>query len=267
MNARYKLLAATAAIAMAMPALAGVSAEEAKALGSSLTRSAPRRPPTRTAPFPAYTGGLTKAPAGYKAGDGIRPNPFADEKPRLAIDAKNMAQHAATLTEGTKALLQKYPTFRVDVYPTHRSVAFPKFVADNTAKNAVSAKTLNDGRSMEGAHAGFPFRSQDRLRGDVEPPRALQRPGLRVQVPQPERRRERPPDPRHRRPEQPGISVLGQQQDLGRDLLAHQAHLHRPGPPRRRGADAGRPARHRHRRTAAPGATCPASAGPRSPPT
>ena len=48
-----------------------------------------------------------------------------------------MSQHADKLTDGTKALLQKYPTFRVDVYPTHRTVAFPKFVADNTVKNAV----------------------------------------------------------------------------------------------------------------------------------
>ena len=68
-----------------------------------------------------------------------------------------MSQHADKLTDGTKALLQKFPTFRVDVYPTHRTVAFPKFVADNTVKNAVRAKTTNEGRSLEGAHAGFPF--------------------------------------------------------------------------------------------------------------
>ena len=75
----------------------------------------------------------------------------------MSIDAKNMAQHADKLTEGTKALLQKYPTFRVDVYPTHRTVAFPKFVIDNTAKTPTRAKTTNKGRSIEGAHAGFPF--------------------------------------------------------------------------------------------------------------
>ena len=42
---------------------------------------------------------------------------------------------------------------------TRRSarVAFPKWVTDNTAKIAVKAKTLNEGRSIEGAHAGFPF--------------------------------------------------------------------------------------------------------------
>ena len=45
-----------------------------------------------------------------------------------------------------------------------------------------------------------------------------------------------------------------------RHLLAHQAHLHRTGAPRRRGAADRRSARHRHTRTAAPGSTCRASA-------
>src|SRR5688572_10913906 len=128
MHAQHKLLAAMTAVAMAMPALAGVSADEAKALGNNLTPIGAEKAGNKDGTIPAYAGGMTKAPAAFKAGDGIRPNPFADEMPRLSIDAKNMARHAATLTEGTKALLQKYPTFRVDVYPTHRSVAFPKFV-------------------------------------------------------------------------------------------------------------------------------------------
>ncbi len=146
-----------AATIAAFPAQAAVSADEAKALGQTLTAIGAEKAGNKEGTIPAYTGGLTAAPAGYKAGDGVRPNPFAADKPRLQIDAKNMAAHAGQLTEGTKALLQKYPSFRVDVYPTQRSVAFPKFVADNTAKNAVRAKTLNEGRSIEGAHAGFPF--------------------------------------------------------------------------------------------------------------
>ncbi len=68
-----------------------------------------------------------------------------------------MAQHEAGLTEGAKALMKAYPTFRMDVYKTHRTVAFPKFVLDNTVASATRAKTTNDGRSMQGAHAGFPF--------------------------------------------------------------------------------------------------------------
>jgi len=157
MNLSYKLLAVLLAGTATAAAHSAVSADEAKALDSTLTPVGAEKAGNKDGTIPAYTGGLTAPPAGYKAGDGIRPNPFAAEKPRLAIDAKNMAQHAGSLTEGTKALLQKYPSFRVDVYPTHRTVAFPKFVADNTAKNALKAKTTNEGRSMEGAHAGFPF--------------------------------------------------------------------------------------------------------------
>jgi uncharacterized protein DUF1329 len=157
MNLSYQLLAVLLAGTATAAAHCAVTADEAKALGSTLTPVGAEKAANKDGSIPAYTGGLTAPPAGYKTGDGIRPNPFATEKPRLAIDAKNMAQYAGSLTEGTKALLQKYPSFRVDVYPTHRTVAFPKFVADNTAKNALKAKTMNDGRSMEGAHAGFPF--------------------------------------------------------------------------------------------------------------
>lgn len=144
--------------AAALPAAhAAVTADEAKALGTTLTAVGAEKAGNKEGTIPAYTGGNTTAPAAFKAGDGIRPNPFAADKPRFAVDGKNMGQHAALLTEGAKALLQAYPTFRMDVYPTQRSVAFPKFVAENTAKNAVKARTTNDGRSMEGAHAGFPF--------------------------------------------------------------------------------------------------------------
>ena len=151
------LLVALAAGSAGLAANAAITAEEAKALGTTLTAVGAEKAANKDGTIPAYTGGLTTAPSGFKAGDGIRPNPVASEKPRLVVDAKNAPQYAAQLTEGTKALLAKYPSFRVDVYPTHRSVAFPKFVTDNTAKNALKAKTTNEGRSMEGAHAGFPF--------------------------------------------------------------------------------------------------------------
>ncbi|MEZ0307011.1 MAG: DUF1329 domain-containing protein, partial [Ramlibacter sp.] len=157
MRKQFKLLAALAVAAIAAPALSAVTADEARALGTTLTPIGAEKAANKEGTIPAYTGGLTTPPAGFKAGDGIRPNPFAAEKPRLVVDAKNMAQYNAQLTEGTKALIQKFPSFRVDVYPTHRSAAFPKWVGDNTAKMAVQAKTANEGRSIQGAHAGFPF--------------------------------------------------------------------------------------------------------------
>jgi len=157
MNFQRTLLAGLLAGLTGLAAQAAITADQAKTLGSTLTGVGAEKAGNKDGSIPAYSGGLTTPPAGYKAGDSIRPNPYAGDKPKLVIDAKNMAQHADKLTEGTKALLQQYPTFRVDVYPTQRSVAFPKWVLDNTAKIAITAKTTNGGRSIEGAHAGFPF--------------------------------------------------------------------------------------------------------------
>lgn len=148
------------AITAALPmhaAFAAVSAEEAKALGSTLTPIGATKAGNADGSIPAYTGGNTKAPAGFSKGSGIRPNPFAADKVKLSIDAKNMAQYGDKLTEGAKAMMQRYPTFRVDVYPTQRSVAFPEYVLKNTQKQATTVKTEKDGLSVVGAHAGFPF--------------------------------------------------------------------------------------------------------------
>jgi hypothetical protein len=157
MNLTRHLAAAAFALVYSGFGHTAVTAEEAKKLGATLTPIGAEPAGNKAGTIPQYTGGLTKPPAGFKSGDGIRPDPFAGEKPQFSVDAKNMSQHEAYLTEGTKALMKAYPTYRIDVYKTHRTVAFPKFVLDNTAANAVRAKTTNEGRSMQGAHAGFPF--------------------------------------------------------------------------------------------------------------
>lgn len=137
--------------------LAAVAADEAKKLGTTLTQTGAERAGNADKSIPEYTGGLTTPPAGYEKGSGIRPDPFAAEKPLYAITAQNMAQYESKLTAGTKEMLKKYPTMRVDVYPSHRSMAFPKYVLENTVKNATVVKTTDDGLGLEGTYAGIPF--------------------------------------------------------------------------------------------------------------
>ena len=108
--------------------------------------------------IPEYTGALTTPPADYQKGSGIRPDPFASEKPRLVIDSKNVAQHADKLTAGAQELIKRFPTtMRMDVFPTHRTMAFPKRILDNTLKNATGAKSVEGGLGMENALPGYPF--------------------------------------------------------------------------------------------------------------
>ena len=48
----------------------------------------------------------------------VMPERIAKTEPTVQITAKNMGQYAAKLSEGTQALLKKFPDrFRVDVYP------------------------------------------------------------------------------------------------------------------------------------------------------
>jgi len=157
MNTKHLWAGTLLAVASAS-ALAGVSADEAKKLGTSLTATGAERAGNADKTIPEYSGGLTTPPAGYEKGSGIRPVPYAADKPLYSIKAADIGKYDAKLTAGTKEMLKKYPaTMRVDVYPTHRSMAFPKYVIDNTAKNATSVKTTDGGLGVEGTHAGIPF--------------------------------------------------------------------------------------------------------------
>ncbi len=77
------LLAASFAAIFSTGALAAVSADEAKQLGTTLTAVGAEKAGNKDGTIPEYTGGLTTPPAGFQAGSGIRPDPFANEKPRL----------------------------------------------------------------------------------------------------------------------------------------------------------------------------------------
>jgi hypothetical protein len=152
------LLAASFAAMFSTGALAIATAQEVAQLGNTLTAVGAEKAGNKDGTIPEYTGGLTTPPADYQKGSGIRPDPFASEKPRLVIDSKNVAQHADKLTAGAQELIKRFPaTMRVDVYPTHRTVALPKRVLDNTLKNATAARSVEEGLGIANALPGYPF--------------------------------------------------------------------------------------------------------------
>ncbi|BAL24279.1 DUF1329 domain-containing protein [Azoarcus sp. KH32C] len=157
MKLSKSILFGLAAAVSANSALATVSADEARQLGSSLTPVGAEKAANGAGTIPAYSGTAIAAPASFKKDSGIRPDPFGDEKPRLVITSKNMAEHADKLTEGAKELLKRYNTFRMDVYPTHRTAVLPKQLQENTLKNAANAKAVEGGLAVENALPGVPF--------------------------------------------------------------------------------------------------------------
>jgi hypothetical protein len=152
------LLAATSAATIA---LAGVTAEQAARLGADLTPMGGEKAANAAGTIPAWTGGITSAAqAGFpnfKTG-GHHPDPYASDKPLYKIDASNMSRYAANLTAGHKALLNAYKgTYFINVYPSHRSAAFPQRIYDLTRANATSARLTGGGNGVTGAIGGVPF--------------------------------------------------------------------------------------------------------------
>jgi hypothetical protein len=150
--------ALTSGLLSAAQSRAAVSAQEAEQLKSTLTPTGADRAGNKDGSIPAWTGGVTTPAPGYKAGD-PRPDPFAQEKPLFSINAANYKDYADRLPEGQKALFEKYPDYRMDIYPAHRTAAAPQRVYDNIFANATRAKAADDGIAygVTGAVGGIPF--------------------------------------------------------------------------------------------------------------
>ncbi|HVF35171.1 MAG TPA: DUF1329 domain-containing protein [Candidatus Saccharimonadia bacterium] len=155
----YKFGAYAAATAFALAAnaaLAIVPASEAAKLGKELTPTGAEQAGNADGTIPPWTGGIKSPPAGYSVGK-FHPDPFASDKPQFTIDRSNVEQYADKLSEGQKALIAKYATYKMPVYPTRRSAAFPERSYEFTAKNATTCTLVANGEGVQNCAEGLPF--------------------------------------------------------------------------------------------------------------
>ena len=125
-------------------------------LGTTLTPIGAEKAGNAAGTIPAWNGGISKPPAGFDPAKGYL-DPFASEKPTLTISAANMDQHKDKLAPGQMEMMKRYPTYKMNVYKTHRTTAYPKKVLDAAKKNATTAKTENNGNSVVGFEQAIPF--------------------------------------------------------------------------------------------------------------
>ncbi len=134
---------------------AAVSEQEAARLGKDLTPVGAEKAASKDGAIPAWDGGMTKVPAGWKPG---RLDPYAADKPLFSVDASNLDKYQDKVPPGQAALIKTYKGYKLDVYPTHRSCPAPELVAERSKKNATYAKVGDDGWRLEQAYtAGVPF--------------------------------------------------------------------------------------------------------------
>jgi hypothetical protein len=159
-----KTLLQSTALALSLLAsqvMAAVSADEAAQLGTTLTPLGAEKAGNADGSIPAWTGGIGKD-AGAVDAKGFLADPFANEKPLFTITAQNVDQYKDKLSDGQVAMLKRYPeTYRIPVYPSHRTVNVPQAVQDAAKKSALYVQPINDGNGLahfaESRYYAFPI--------------------------------------------------------------------------------------------------------------
>ena len=138
---------------------AGDGAEAARPATAreALTPVGAEAPGNRDGSVAAWAGGLSRAqwPASFKPGSRLV-DPYPDDKPLFTITAASAERYRDRLSEGHRALLARYPSYRMPVYPPRRSVAYPPAIYEATQANIGRAKLLGSD-ALQGARLGFPF--------------------------------------------------------------------------------------------------------------
>ncbi|MBM7060672.1 DUF1329 domain-containing protein [Pseudomonas sp. UL073] len=149
--------AGVALLLLSANAMAAVSADQAAQLGSTLTPTGAERAGNADGSIPAWTGGLASN-VGSVDERGFRSNPFKDEKPLFTIDASNVEQYKDKLSVGQQAMFKRYPqSFKMNVYPTHRSLAMTDDIYAETRKNATTTQLTADGYGIQNYFRGVAF--------------------------------------------------------------------------------------------------------------
>jgi len=154
---KLTLLSSAIALVLSCSAMAKISPEQVARLGNDLTPMGAEKAANADGSIPAWTGGITEAPAGYTPGM-HHPDPFKDDKVLVTIDKSNLDQYKALLSPGQIKLFEIYPdTYKMNIYQTRRTASFPQYVYDATKAIATKAELVEGGNGIVNAAIGIPF--------------------------------------------------------------------------------------------------------------
>jgi hypothetical protein len=156
MNSKLMIAGLILAAAFSNAAVAAVSASEAEKLGTTLTPMGAEKAGNKAGTIPAWEGGLTKPAAGFVAG-GHYPDPYPNDKPLFTIDAGNVGNYKENLSPGQVDIFKRYPDWKMKVYPTRRSAAYPPGIYAETKANATAVNLVKGGNGISGTTGGVPF--------------------------------------------------------------------------------------------------------------
>lgn len=144
MFTRVASIAVVGSLAISVAASTPQTRVDPARLGTDLTPVGAERAANAAGTIPAYAGGLAKKAIDPAVGYA---DPYAEDRPLYTITAANMTQYAQFLSTGSQTLLKRDVKnhWRMNVYPTRRSAAYP---ADVLA----TVKTEAGKASIDGYH-------------------------------------------------------------------------------------------------------------------
>jgi hypothetical protein len=154
---KLTLMSSAIALVLSCSVAAKITPEQAAKLGNELTPLGAEKAGNADGSIPAWTGGITSAPAGYTPGM-HHPDPFKDDKVMVTIDKSNLDQYKAQLSPGQIKLFEIYPdTYKMNVYQSRRTASYPQYVYDATKNISTKAELIEGGNGIVNAAIGIPF--------------------------------------------------------------------------------------------------------------
>ena len=129
-------------------ASAKVSPEKADQLGKDLTPIGAEMAGNAAGTIPKWTGGLTSSNT-EKSKDAGRPrDPSPTDKALFDITNANLDKYKANLSAGQLAMFKKYAGYKMPVYSTKRSAAYPDALYKKVKANATTAELIQNGNGV-----------------------------------------------------------------------------------------------------------------------
>jgi len=142
---------------MASPVYAKVSADQADQLGKTLTPLGAEMAGNMAGTIPAWTGGLHSGNTPASVDKGRPDNILKDEKLLFTITNSNLGDYKNNLSPGQLAMFNKFPNYKMPIYKTHRSGAYPDKLYPVIKQNATTATLIQGGDGLADFNISIPF--------------------------------------------------------------------------------------------------------------
>src|SRR3569833_406624 len=153
MKSHVVVLSALLSFAVPSLVLAKVSADQAAHLGKDQTPVGATAAGNADGSIPAWTPAKQH---GKLSGEYASDPTIEADKPLYTVTGADIAKYGDKLSEGLKYLLKTFKTYKMQVYPSHRTVAWPDFIEKSTAVNATNCALVGTD-NPDNCKQGFPY--------------------------------------------------------------------------------------------------------------